>query len=180
MEFKECIKNRRSVRKFKPDQISKDVIKEIVELASFSPSWKHSQIVRYTYTDNLEIINEIADNGVLDFEFNTKTLKRTPAIMVISYITNRSGYERDGSFSTPKGDGFEMYDAGIASQTLSLAAYEKGIGAVIMGYFDEDKVKKLLDIDEKQKIAAIIAMGYPDEQPDAPKRKTVDDLLSIK
>lgn len=40
MEALECIKTRRSVRKFKEDIIPDEVIRELVELASYSPSWK--------------------------------------------------------------------------------------------------------------------------------------------
>ena len=38
MEALECIKTRRSVRKFKEDIIPDEVIRELVELASYSPS----------------------------------------------------------------------------------------------------------------------------------------------
>ena len=47
MEALECIKTRRSVRKFKEDIIPDEVIRELVELASYSPSWKNTQTIRY-------------------------------------------------------------------------------------------------------------------------------------
>jgi hypothetical protein len=62
-------------------------------------------------------------------------------------VTGRCGYERDGSFSTPKGDRWEMFDAGIAAQTFCLAAHEMGLGTVIMGVFDENKVNEVIDAD---------------------------------
>lgn len=67
-------------------------------------------------------IDKMAEEMVLDFKLNEKTLKNCPAVMVLTYVTGRSGYERDGSFSTPKEAGFEMFDAGIAAQTFCLAA----------------------------------------------------------
>ena len=180
MNFLECVKTRRSVRSFTDQKISLELIEEIVEIASFSPSWKNTQVPRYTFTQNKEIINEIAQNGVLGFELNSKVLKKADGLMIISYIENRSGFERDGSFSTEKGDRFEMFDAGIASQTLCLAAHEKGLGTVIMGYFDEQKIINLLDIPQGQKIATLIPMGYPEGDATMPKRKLVSDLLTIK
>ncbi len=180
MNLTELIKGRRSVRKYKEESIPHEVIEEIVEVASYSPSWKHTQIPRYIYVENKEIISKIAEEMVLDFTLNTKTLNNCPAIMLVTYVTNRSGYDRDGSFSTPKGDGFEMFDAGIAAQTLCLAAHERGIATVITGYFDEEKVCALLEIPENQKIGAIIPMGYPAEEPVAPKRKPVAELLTYK
>ena len=92
-------------------------------------------------------------------------------------IQGRSGYERDGSFTTSKEDRWEMFDAGIATQTFCLAAHEKGIGSVIMGIFDEAKVGELINIEEGRKVAALVAVGYPAETPEAPKRKAVEDLV---
>ena len=68
--------------------------------------------------------------------------------------------------------------AGVASQTLCLAAHEAGLGTVIMGIWDEDGITDLLHIPEDQELAALIAIGYPDIDPDAPKRKSVNDLLT--
>ncbi len=73
-----------------------------------------------------------------------------------------------------------MFDAGVASQTFCLAAYEKGIGSVIMGIFDQKKIEELLELPEDRELVALIPIGYPAEEPVAPKRKAVDDLLSFK
>ena len=47
-----------------------------------------------------------------------------------------------------------------------------------MGIFDEDGITELLNIPEGQELAALIAIGYPDIDPQAPKRKTTEDLLT--
>ena len=51
MTAKECIKGRRSIRKFKDQKVPEELLSEIVETASYSPSWKHSQITRYVAVD---------------------------------------------------------------------------------------------------------------------------------
>ncbi len=180
MDINAAILGRRSIRKFTNQPIDHQIIEKIVEQASYAPSWKHTQIARYILIENKELINQIAGGMILDFKMNEKTLQSCAAVMVISYITQRSGYERDGSFSTPKGDGFEMFDAGVAAQTFCLAAYEQGLGTVITGYFNEQKICQLLDLPANQKIGALICMGYPDESPAAPKRKPLSDLLTYK
>lgn len=177
MELMECIKSRRSVRKYTDEPITHEVIEEIIDAARFSPSWKNTQIVRYNIVEDKEVMNKIATDCVLGFEFNTKTLSRATAILVVSYITKRCGYERDGSFSTAKEDRWEMFDAGVATQTFCLAAHDKGVGTCIMGIFDEEKIAELIELPENQKIGAVIAMGYPVFSPDAPPRKEVSDLV---
>ena len=177
METLECIKTRRSIRKFKEEAVSHDTIEEIIAAASLSPSWKNTQICRYNIVEDKSILNEIADNCVLDFEYNQKTIKHAPQLVVESMIEKRCGYERDGSFSTSKEDRWETFDAGIASQTFCLAAHDLGIGTVILGIFDEEKMSKAINLPDGQKVAALIAMGYPNQECEAPKRKDVDELV---
>jgi nitroreductase len=51
---------------------------------------------------------------------------------------------------------------------------------VILGIWDEDGITELLDIPENQELAALIAIGYPVDSPAAPKRKSVEDLLTYR
>lgn len=178
MEAIECIKTRRSIRKFKEDIVKHATVTKIIEAASMSPSWKNTQIVRYNIVEDKKILEEIANNCVLDFEFNQKTISRAPELVVVSMIEKRCGYERDGSYSTSKEDRWEMFDAGIATQTFCLAAHDLGVGTVILGIFDEDKVAKAISLPEGQKVAALIVMGYPNQECEAPKRKSVEELVS--
>ena len=178
METIKCIKERRSIRNFQDKKIPHDVINEIVEAAAYAPSWKNTQVTRYMVTENRDKINAIADNCVLGFEYNTKTIKKAPALVIVTMIKGRSGMEKDGTASTSKGEDWGVLDTGIATQTFCLAAHDKGIGTVILGVFDEDKVAEAASVPEGQKVAALIAMGYPAEEPKAPKRKSVEDLVA--
>lgn len=178
MEALECIKSRRSIRKFKDETVDHETIRQIIETARFSPSWKNTQIVRYHIVEDKSILEDIANNCVLDFEYNQKTISRASQLVVVSMIEKRCGYERDGSFSTSKEDRWEMFDAGIAAQTFCLAAHALGVGTVILGIFDEDKIAKAISLPEGQKVGALIVMGYPAQECDAPPRKEVDQLLN--
>lgn len=179
MTAKECIKGRRSIRKYKETPVSHELLNEIVETASYAPSWKHTQIARYIAVEG-ELKNKIARECTEMFPKNGAIIENAPMLIAVTYIKGRSGYERDGSFTTAKGDSWQMFDAGIAAQSFCLAAYEKGLGTVIMGIFDEAKTASLLEVPENQEITALIPIGYPDEEPAAPKRKSVEDLLTYK
>ncbi len=180
METIQAIRSRRSIRKYQPKPVPHEVIEQIVADAAYAPSWKNTQIARYVLVEDRTTIDKMAEEMVLDFKLNEKMLKNCPAVMVLTYVTGRSGYERDGSFSTPKEAGFEMFDAGIAAQTFCLAAWKRGVGTVITGYFDEEKITRLLNLPENQEVGCVIGLGYPDEEPAAPKRKSVEDLLTYK
>lgn len=179
MTAKECIKGRRSIRRFKPDKIEHELLAEIIETASYAPSWKNTQITRYIAVEG-ELKDKIAVEGTTIFPGNGNIIENSPMLIAVTVIKNRCGYERDGSFTTPRKDTWQMFDAGIASQTFCLAAYEKGIGSVILGIFEQEKIEKLLELPEDRELVALIPIGYPAEEPAAPKRKAVDDLLSFK
>ena len=180
MDIISGIKTRRSIRAFKDIPVSADVIANIVDTAAFAPSWKNSQTTRYTAILDKSIKDKLASDCMLGFEYNTGTANGAPAMIVISTVNGRSGYERDGSFTTDKGTHWQSFDAGIATQTLCLAAHDAGLGTVIMGIFDANKVAELISLPSGQSVSALVAIGYPAETPDAPKRKTSADLLTIK
>ena len=179
MTAKECIKGRRSIRKFADTPVSRDVIADIVETASYAPSWKHTQITRYIAVEG-ELKDKIADECTSAYAKNGEIIKNAPMLIAVTFIKNRSGFERDGSYSTPKEGGWQMFDAGVASEAFCLAAYEQWLGTVIMGIFDEAKAASLLEVPEERELVALIPIGYPAESPAAPKRKSVEELLSFK
>ncbi len=179
METLQCIETRRSIRKFKPQQVEQETVREIVAAAAYAPSWKNTQVTRYTIVENADMKAKIAEEATLGFEHNKGIINGAPALVVVTMVHGRSGFERDGSYSTSKEDRWEVFDAGLATQTFSLAAHDKGLGCVILGIFDEDKVAELIGLDAGQKVAALVAMGYADEAPEAPKRKSVDDLVKF-
>lgn len=179
MTAKECILTRRSIRKFKDTPIDHTLINEIVETASYAPSWKHTQITRYVAVEGA-LKDRIAAEATSAYPHNGEIIASAPMLIVACMVTKRSGFERDGSYSTRRNDGWQMFDVGVASQTFCLAAHEKGLGSVIMGIFDDQIVADLLDLPEGQEAVALIPVGYPDEEPVAPKRKPVSDLLSYK
>lgn len=177
MEALQCIETRRSIRRFKQSPVSREVMEAIVKAASFAPSWKNTQVTRYVVVEEPAIKTKIANEAVLGFSFNSGTIENAAALVVVTMVHGRSGFEKDGSFSTSKEDRWEVFDAGIATQTFCLAAHDKGVGSVIMGIFDEDKVAELIGLEEGRKVAALISVGYPDEEPAVPKRKEVEELL---
>ena len=180
MENVKCVIERRSIRKFKSKPISENILENIIKVASYAPSWKNSQTTRYITVSDQKLKKEIAENYVLGFEYNRKTILNAPMLVIITTISPRSGFERDGSPSTSKKTHWESFDAGIATQTFCLAAYDAGLGTVIMGIFDEDKVIKAVGVPEGQKVSAMVALGYADEEPAMPKRKSVGELLILR
>ena len=180
MNLEQGIKGRRSVRKYSDQEITTETLEKIVDVARFAPSWKNTQIVRYHVIKNKEVKKNIGENCVLDYVFNCKTITRCDALAVVTVEKGISGYEKDGSFTTSQGDAWENFDAGIGTQTFCLAAHNEGVATVILGVFDEEKIREYVDFPENEKVSAIVAMGYPEGEIKAgPPRKEVEELLTI-
>lgn len=73
-----------------------------------------------------------------------------------------------------------MFDAGIATQTFCLAAREYGVGSCIIGVMDEEAIAKKIDLPCTQKVACLVALGYPEQWKDGPPRLGCDELLSFR
>ena len=174
----DTIKTRRSIRKFKETSVPRELLEQVIEAASFAPSWKNSQVTRYIAVEDSKLKEAFADTCCGDH--NAGIIKPAPLLVATTIITGRSGYERDGSFSTVLGDSWQAFDCGAACQTFCLAAKEFGLDTVIIGLYDVEKAQKLLEIPEGQQLMALIAVGYGDEAPAAPKRKPVETLLTYR
>lgn len=178
MTAKECIIGRRSIREFTPEPVSHALLEELIAAASYAPSWKNSQAPRYIAVEG-ETKDKLAKCTTI-WAKNGTIMENAPLVVAVTVVTGRSGYERDGSYSTGKKDGWQMFDAGIASEAFCLAAYEQGLGTVIMGLYDEADAAAVLGVPEGQELVALIAVGHPAIAPEAPKRKTVTELLSYR
>ena len=72
-----------------------------------------------------------------------------------------------------------MFDSGVATEAFCLAAHAYGLGTVIMGLID-DSIKEAIDLPENQDTSCVICLGHPADEPVAPKRKPVEDLVTYK
>lgn len=179
METIKCIETRRSVRKFTEQIVNKEILNKIIETTKYAPSWKNTQTARYIAICNNELKQKISNECVLGHQGNKNIILSAPVLIVQTTVNYRSGYEYDGSFTTSKGTHWQSYDAGISAQTFCLTAHEYGLSTVIMGIFDENKVADVLSLDDSLSVSSLIALGYPADNPVAPKRKDVTDILTI-
>lgn len=117
MNTVDCIKTRRSVRKFTEEKVPHEVLEQLVELSRWAPSWKNTQIARYVAVEDEALKSRIAEEATIPW--NEGIIKGAPVLMVMTYVEKRSGFERDGSFSTTKGDRWQNFDCGVAAATFA-------------------------------------------------------------
>ena len=172
------IKERRSVRKFKNEKVDRNIMKKIVSISRWAPSWANYQIARYTLVDDEATIKKLATDGVKGFVYNINTLKNAKGVAVLSFVKGKSGkLDKYGDYQASNTHIWEAFDAGIACQTFCLAAHAKGVGTCIMGVIDEDSISEIVGLPEEETVAALIVYGYEDGHPPATLRKDVEDIM---
>ncbi len=161
MTFQEILDRRQSVRKYQDKPIEREKIEKLIEAVRIAPSACNSQPWKLIIVDNPELKDEVAKatfSAVVSFN---KFVTGAPLIAVLviekaKLIAQLGGKVKDQEYA--------QYDIGIAAAHFCLQATELGLGTCILGWFDEKKIKALLNIPEKRKIGLLITVGYPPEE----------------
>lgn len=175
METLECIRSRRSVRSFHDTPIPRKLVEQLIDAARWAPSYNNTKIARFVAIDSPQAILHVAQHLIA--EENRHIVEKAPLLLVVSVVKGRSGRMRDGSFETDKGSSWEMFDAGIACQNISLAAGDLGLGSVMMATFDEQGMASFAALPADEEVIIVMALGYPAKTPPAPRRKEVHEIL---
>lgn len=175
MEFDTVLKNRRSIRRYKDQPVEKALLDEILQAALFAPSWKNSQCHRYHVVVSPEMLKK-AKEEILP-PFNAKNAANAPVLIFSTVKKGLSGMGVDG-YANELQEGWGLYDLGLSDENILLKAKEKGLGTLVMGIRDADKIRSILQVPEDEIIVAAIALGYPDIEPEMKNRKGLDEICT--
>ena len=179
MEVMQAIRERRSIRKYKPDPVSDEAIDTVLDAARWAPSWANTQCWRFVVVRDAEIRARLA--GALRATSPGKenraaaAIRSAPVVIVACAELGRSGYYK-GEQTTDKGDWF-MFDVALAMQNLTLAAHAIGLGTVHVGLFEAKEAAKILEVPADVAVVEMTPLGYPDEEPAAPGRKELAEIV---
>ena len=163
-EVYQIIMKRRTIRKFKQEKISHDLLKKFVNAGRVAPSAANLQPLRYIITNKEELLPKLFSlikfAGYIDWNPSREEMPR-------AYIVIISEGEDENT----------RYDVGLAAENIILTALEEGVGSCCIRAFEEDKVRKLLNIPHNYTVQMIIAMGYPAEDPVYEELKDKNDSI---
>ena len=172
-QFLEGLKARRSVRKFQDKPVSQETLQTLMEAVQWSPSWANTQcweVIVVRQADIKEKLQETLSKG----NPATKAIVTAPVVLCLCGRLESSGYYKN-QVTTKFGDWF-MFDLGIATQSLCLAAQNLGLGTVIIGLFDHDRAKSILGVPQGFELVTMIPLGFPAKEPSAPKRREIEEF----
>lgn len=180
MELQEAILKRRSVRRFTDQEVTDQQLQQIFEAVRWSPSWANTQTWEFVVIRDKELIQKVTATYQMEKGTNpaTKCSQAASALIVVCAKTGVSGCY--GGKETTKFSNWFMFDLGIATQTLCLTAHEMGLGTVVVGLFNHDACKELIDLPEGYEAVAVLPIGHPAaELKSGPPRKAVADMVHV-
>lgn len=168
--------SRRSIRAYKDSTISRETLKAILKCGINAPNGMNRQSYEIRVIDSPTLIDSITKAVVKD---NPKIAERAgfknifvnaPCVVCIAYDTQ---YD------------MAQIDCGLLGENILLAAWAKGIGSCCLGssarwILDSPSAKPYLDrmaFSKGYELLYCIALGYPDETPDARPRR--DDMIKF-
>lgn len=166
MHFNQLLRERYSVREYKPLKVSKALVVEVLEAGRMAPSAANKQ------PWNFVLVEEDENLKMIKTAYGREWIKDVPQIIVICGNHNES-WKR----AIDRKDHCDV-DAAIAIDHMTLRAAELGLGTCWVCHFDPDIVKKTLNLPEHIEPIALLPIGYPMESK-APvkKRKAFSDVV---
>jgi nitroreductase len=161
MDFSELIDLRRSVRAYQSRPVEDWKIDQLVEAVRLAPSASNSQPWKLIIVDRTDLKDKIAKATYSHLVSFNKFAPQAPVIAVLAIekpkiVTQIGARLKDREFP--------LIDIGIAAAQFCLQAAELGLGTCMLGWFDEDAIKKLLSIPEKTRVGLVITLGYADAE----------------
>ena len=172
-DLMDIIKGRRSIRRFQDKPVPEKDLQQILEAIQWSPSWANTQCWEIVVVKNKEMKERLSE-ALSPTNPAKKGFSDAPVVLALCGKVRSSGYYK-GEAGTKFGD-FLMFDLGIATQSVCLAAYSLGLGTVIVGSLDHDKAKEVLGVREGYELVALIPVGYPAKDSPAPRRREISDF----
>lgn len=164
----ENIMTRRSIRKYKAEPVSRELIGKIMECGINAPNGQNKQSWEVRIVDDPAVMDKIKDamaagHPNMDPEMVKGCFRGAPVML---FIARDTGYQ------------FSAYDCGLLSENVMLSAWSYGVGSICLGIpvrflTDNDVCKPIVEglgFSEGYEFCLCIGLGYPDETPQARPR----------
>jgi nitroreductase len=149
----EKIRNRRTIRKYLQKAVPEQILLKCVDAARLSPSGGNLQPLRYIIVNDPKLLKPVF--STLSWAVYLPEYYPTEEEMPQAYVV----LLLDKNGRTP------IHDASIASMSISMVAYDEGVGSCILASVDREKLRAVLKVPEDLAVSLVVALGYPAENP---------------
>ena len=175
----DCIKNRRTIRKYKQEEIPSTLLNSLLEEAFRASTMGNMQLYSVVVTREPEMKAKLAPA-----HFNQPMVTTAPVVLTFCADFNRfskwckcrkaePGYDNPISFINAASDAL------LVTQNFCTLAEAHGLGICYLGttVYNPDQIVEILQLPELVMPVATITVGYPDESPVQPERLPLEGIL---
>jgi F420 biosynthesis protein FbiB-like protein len=195
----QLVKSRRSVRRFKPAKIPRNIINAVLDLARWTPSAHNAQPWRLVVIDDDEVKKRLASemgkawlsdmhkDGVSKDKAEKivkveswERITKSP-VVIIACLTMEDMHKYPDRRRRKAEYKMAVQSVAAYIQTMLLLAHNMGVGAcwVCAPLFCQNVVRKVLGLPKNIEPQAMIIMGYADEEPEPPPRKALNEICAF-
>ena len=157
------IRERRSVRQYRPDAVSAELIERALDAARWAPSAVNLQPWHFVVVTDAERRAALARSTAIAGIVVMRHMAQAPVLIALC------GDERRSSWY--------VHDCCLASQNLMLAATALGLGTCWIAAFDPVAAREVLQLPAEVEPVALTPLGYPADRPKQKKRKSGVELV---
>jgi len=165
LEFYDVVRKRRSIRRYKPDPVEEDKLTRVLEAGRLAPSAANRQPWHFI------VVRDPKVREALRAAYDRDWFVNAPVIIVVCADPTKAWVRADG-------EEYWKVDAAIAMEHIVLAATNEGLGTCWIAAFNEEAVRKVLNIPKHVRVVAMTPLGYPDEvKGEVVSRKSLNEIV---
>lgn len=176
MPIIEAIRDRRSIRKYKADRIKDSDILQIIEAARLAPSGSNTQPWKF-----IIIKDDSTKKKIVEVDHKQKWMLSAPVFIVcVSDIRTRIEDVDSNSFleDSPQPElKLVIRDTAIAISYMLLEAQYLKLGTCWTAWYEQEEMRKALELPEYLYVSGVVTLGYADEKPQMRPRKSLDEIV---
>ena len=172
--FIKTMMGRRSIRRYTDEQVTDETMQTLYEVIEGTQSWSNTQCWEIVDVQNKELRQRIQAT-VPPNNPAYKAILSASRLLVLCAQKGKSGFVA-GEIANKHGDWY-MYDLGIMTQSLCLAAHSLGLGTVVVGWFDIEAVERILNCSEGVEVVSLIPLGHCQPKKNVPRHKPIAEFL---
>ena len=164
MDFSKLIKQRYSVRAYKPDPVEEEKLQQVLEAARLAPSAANRQPFQ------LIVIKTAGREKELRRIYHRSWFHQAPLVICAVGLPGEAWSRRDGK-------NYVGVDTTIAMDYITLAATDLGLGTCWVAAFDPEAAREVLNLPDTAEPVAFTPLGYPADQLKPKERKLLSKLV---
>ncbi|MBI2107864.1 nitroreductase family protein [Candidatus Woesearchaeota archaeon] len=168
MDVLDCIRTRRSVRKYKEDPVPWDNIVTIMQAGKYAPAAGNIFNTKFLVVKSDAKRKMIAEACVQQYWMEIAPIH----IVMVAEPEHMERY-----YGTRGARLYTIQGAAAAAENMLLTAHSLGLGACWVGAFDEEEIRRILNLPEHVNVQAVITIGYPDERPEPPVKQRIEHIV---